>query len=101
MLKALIRWLWPQEPPKRTEDAEDRYITRAEFQRELETFRKESTWLFDEWHEKFSTLHARLTKRAQRATVEAAPSRVSQSNGDGEGQQPLPSALNFRRPWSV
>ena len=101
MLKAFIRWLWPQDAVKRNEDTAERYITRAEFDRELEAFRKEADWLFDEWHTKFSTLHARLTKATQRRKLDTTAESPSPTDGSGEGPPPLPSALAFRRPWSV
>ena len=101
MLKALFRWLWPPEPPGRIKDAVPDYITRAEFEREIEAVKKDADFLFNEWHEKFSTLHARLTKRIQRATHTEGGKAPSHQGNDEERPEGLPSALSFRKPWSV
>lgn len=102
MLKALIRWLWPPEAPRRTKDAADDYITRAEFEREIERITKDAEWLFNEWHEKFSALHARLTKRAQRSHSSGDGPAPSQNGQDvPEPGAARPSVLAYRKPWSV
>jgi hypothetical protein len=88
---------------ERIENAGAKYVTRAEFEREIERVQQDADYLFNEWHEKFSTLHARLTKRAKRDTVPLMQNGDSQrENGQRElPASPLPSALPFRRHGSV
>lgn len=66
MLKALVRWLWPQEAAPTRKGHSTSYLTSEELEERLGEFSKQHEWLLNEWYEKFSTLHARLAKRAQR-----------------------------------
>jgi len=62
-------------------------------QEQLELFKKDidqrTEWVLNEWYEKFSTLHARLSKRASRAANAPPP--------PGEPVNDQPSVLQFRR----
>lgn len=96
MLKALIRWLWPQEPQKTLVGLIPDHVTHEELEERLKKFQQQTEWMMDEWYEKFSTLHARAEKRVNRdrKNREEPPARPDQLN------QPL-SVLSFRKPWSV
>lgn len=78
-------------------EPEQDFVTRQELDERLEAVAKESQWLLDEWYDKFSTLHARTEKRAQRRK-EPPPPQLS--NGLDSGDE-RPSVLKYRRPWSV
>ena len=70
-----------------------RPIEDAVTQEQLELFKKDidqrTEWVLNEWYEKFSTLHARLSKRASRAASAPPP--------PGEPVNDQPSVLQFRR----
>lgn len=108
MLKALARWILRHEAPATQEghiDASDleakiRRLVAREFERtqeevqaQIKKLSDQIEWELGEWYEKFSTLHARTAKRAQREgkPVNGAPDAKA---------QPLPSVLHFRKPWS-
>lgn len=96
MLKALWRWLWPQEAPRTLTGHSPDYITREEFERELRKFEERTEFEFGEWFDKFSALHARAEKRVNREKRKAndiAP--------PADGPMERVSALQFRKPWSV
>lgn len=87
----------PRELPRRETDPERTYVTPEQLEAALAKVTKDADWLLNEWHEKFSTLHARLSKRAKRAEPE-----LQLTNGHDVGQEePLPSVLRYRKPWSV
>jgi len=96
MLKALIRWLWPQEAPQTLVGRIPDHVSHQELEERLKTFQQQTEWMMDEWYEKFSTLHARAEKRVNRdrKNQEQPAPRPDQLN------QPL-SVLSFRKPWSV
>lgn len=99
MLKALARWILREEPEKtqrKREQPADDWVSRAEFESEMQKLRDRVEWDLSEWYDKFSTLHARTAKRAQRAKNGA-----EQHEQEPEQRPPLPSVLNFRKPWSV
>lgn len=67
MLFVLRRDQRPKEAAKKQERRSERYVTADDLEERLKDFQKEQKWVLDEWHDKFSTLHARLAKRQQRA----------------------------------
>lgn len=97
MLKRLIRWLWPQEAPATHEGRRERYVTPSELEEALTSLQKRLDWEMNEWHEKFSTLHARLAKRQQRLAGTTGQPIVESE----PPTPPRPSVLNYRKPWSV
>lgn len=96
MLRTFLRWLIGDQAPPTQPRRDDDAVTRDEFEARMKDFDQRTEWVLNEWHEKFSTLHARLSKRAQRAGSSHAPPPVSVP----DVPEPLPSALNFRRSWS-
>lgn len=97
MLKALARFILRNDAPPTPERRSERFVTPSELDEALAKMQKELEWELTEWHEKFSTLHARLAKRAQRANGAAGhPIPTEQLE-----QQPRPSVLHHRRPGSV
>lgn len=101
MLKTLWRWLWPQDATKTQPSSpqlELDFVSRAEFESEIQKLNQRIEWDLSEWYDKFSTLHARAAKRVQR-----------QQNGNGveqveqQPQQQGPSSILHvkRKPWSV
>ena len=65
---ALLRARRPEEPQEPEEDeAQLRldFVTHEQLDQKLSQEAKKWEWLLDEWHEKFSTLHARLAKRTK------------------------------------
>jgi len=97
VLKALVsRWLGIEAAPKQKERREV-YCTPEQVEEIVQEGLKAFEFEMNEWHEKFSTLHARLSKRVKREAQ-------GQTNGAAERAaetEPLPSVLNYRRPWSV
>lgn len=80
-----------RDTPEPVKDAAD-VVTRAEldaFRRDME---QRTEWVLNEWYEKFSTLHARLSKRVARAAQGSA-----QVEANLEEPQPVRSVLAFRR----
>lgn len=100
MLKALGRWLLREDAPKTQPQLVERVVERVKFvtpdelDAALKKFEERFEWEMSEWYDKFSTLHARASKRQQR---EQQP-RVA-------GSQPVegtvPSVLHHRRLGSV
>ena len=91
MLKAFWYWLWPKEAPKTRAGREKDFVTHEQLELALETATKELEYEWNEWYEKFNTLHLRLSKREK---------RVSQGNNGAVQQieeQSPPSVLAFRR----
>lgn len=43
------------------------YVTKEQLELELGEFTKRQEWFFDEWYDKFNTLHARFSRRVKRA----------------------------------
>ncbi len=88
----LIAFLKRPEPRKATKTV-PRLLEDAVTQEQLELFKKDidqrTEWVLNEWYEKFSTLHARLSKRASRAA--GAPPPPAEPVND------QPSVLQFRR----
>ena len=65
---ALIRSRRPEEPQEPEEDELQLrldFVTHEQLDQKLSQEAKKWEWLLDEWHEKFSTLHARLAKRTK------------------------------------
>lgn len=97
---ALIVLAWrfrPSAVERPSQDASGPFLTSEQLEKRLEGFQKDADWMLNEWHEKFSTLHARLTKRVQRS--QGPPEREPRPNGPSA--EPLPSVLHYRKPWSV
>ena len=105
MLKAWIRRFLSLDAPPTLPGRIPQWVTRDELDERLDAERKRSEWELNEWYEKFSTLHARLTKRVQRAShSDGAAVAASPNEPEGERSRdtrPLPSALTYRKPWSV
>lgn len=82
-----------RQEPRRVVKTSVRPLEDAVTQEQLELFKKDidqrTEWVLNEWYEKFSTLHARLSKRASRAAG-APPPPVDQVDNQ-------PSVLQFRR----
>lgn len=73
-------------------------MTHEEMSDLLVAFRRDVEFDMNEWYEKFSTLHARLTKRVKRAAD--APTVVNGHDADPPPQRK--SILHVRRsPWSI
>lgn len=96
MLKALVRWLWPQEPPQTLVGLIPDHVTHQELEERLKGFQQQTEWMMDEWYEKFSTLHARAEKRVNRDKA----NRGEQLPRPDLKNQPM-SVLAYRKPWSV
>lgn len=74
------------------------YVTLALLEERLSEHTKRAEWLLDEWYEKFSTLHARLAKRQQRAKKEQEEEPILSLE---DGRKHPRSALPYRRLGSV
>lgn len=96
MLKALIRWLWPPEPPRTQLSVPPDIVTKAQLDEAMKVFQQQTEWMMDEWYEKFSTLHARAEKRVNRDRQNNGKAAVAP-----EPPPERPSVLLFRKPWSV
>lgn len=90
MLKALIRWLWPQDAEKTQSVRQERYVTPEQLELALEKYAREQEFEMNEWYDKFNTLHLRLTKREQRKAK-----AVEQEQPEDE--QIAPSIIHLRR----
>lgn len=90
MLKALWRYLWPLEAEKPQSGQRERYVTDEQLELALEKFSRNQEYELNEWYEKFSTLHARLSKRDKRKAT-----AVEQEEQDIV--EPPISVLQFRR----
>lgn len=97
MLKAALRRWLDLEPAKRQKEPRTAFVTYEEMEAYVQMKLEGMEFEMNEWHEKFSTLHARLSKREKKT----APKPQSPNNGETEEQERLPSVLNFRKPWSV
>lgn len=94
MLNWLRRLLAPPQPaPTLRGD----YVTREELEKALEAVMRDAEFELNEWHEKFATLHARLSKRVKRDQA-----AVPVINGHAEVSPARPSILHLpRKPWSI
>lgn len=73
--------------------------TQEEIDARLKKVQEQVDWELGEWHEKFSTLHARTAKRQSRAAQQETNGQSGAVRPTGDGQ---PSVLHYRRkPWSV
>lgn len=96
MIVRFLRWLIGI-PSATHADPADGPLERREFAARLEEFEKRTQWVLDEWYEKFSTLHARSAKQVKRAQQEIPVP----PNGTSASSAERPSALSYRKPWSV
>ncbi len=90
MLKALWRYLWPKDTESQQKVRREHYVTDEQLELALQKFSKEQEFEMNEWYDKFSTLHARLTKRDKR---KATPVEQEQL----EDEEFRPSVIHLRR----
>lgn len=83
-----------QQQPGRNDD----YVTREELNEALETASRESEYALNEWYEKFSTLHSRLSKRVKRDAAIPPPQLALAHDEPEGGASPV---LRHRRVSSV
>lgn len=69
------------------------FVTREELEERLSEELEKFDWKREEWHEKFTTLHARLAKRTQR--------KAEPVEGDQLEIEEVPSIVHRRRLGSV
>jgi len=101
MLKALARYILREERVPTQHGHTANCVSREELQKALDDFEKRTEWELGEWYDKFSTLHARAEKRVNReARKNGAASPGSQRAPQVE-DDPRPSVLALRKPWSV
>lgn len=95
MLKALIRWLWPSEPPRTLPGPNPGFVTHAELEAIIAKFEQRTEFELGEWFDKFSALHARTEKRVNR-------DRAKQGNGVERVDETARTigVLALRKPWS-
>lgn len=101
MLKALARWILREDAPKtqpQPHKAVEDWVSREDFESAIQKLEQRIEWDLSEWYDKFSTLHARTAKRAQRASPQGQQERTAVEQ---EQREPKPSALHYRKPWSV
>jgi len=91
MLKALWRWLWPKEAEPTQKGRKQDYVTPEQLELAIEESTKELQYEWNEWYEKFNTLHLRLSKREKR---NRNSNPVEQEQREEETP---PSVLTFRR----
>lgn len=101
-LFAFKRYQRPQDAPKtqrKQQESVNDWVSRADFDAAIQKLEQRIEWDLSEWYDKFSTLHARTAKRAQRANQQGGNGKSEQL----EIEQPAarPSALHYRKPWSV
>lgn len=84
----VLKWLrlvfGRREPPATLAEPSDRYITVREFEARISEELERFDWKRDEWHEKFSTLHARLAKRVKQQEEQQEPAQQSGQPSDLE-----------------
>lgn len=91
VLLAALRLRKPKEAEEPQEQLNFDFVTRDELNERLSQEAKKWEWLLAEWHEKFSTLHARLAKRVKvsQREIEPEPAPVEDT--------PRVSAVHLRR----
>ena len=101
MLKALARYILRGEASQTEARPNNNYVSQEQLELALEKFEQRTEWELNEWYDKFSTLHARAEKRVNRdARKNGAASPGSQRAPQVE-DDPRPSVLALRKPWSV
>lgn len=101
MLKALARYILREDAPKtqpKPHKAVEDWVSRADFDAAIQKLEQRIEWDLSEWYDKFSTLHARTAKRVQR---ESQQGQNGKRHAEQEQPEPKPSALHYRKPWSV
>lgn len=99
MLKALARYILRKDAPATEKGRTERVVTPEDLAKEIQRLEQKIEWELGEWYDKFSALHARAEKRAQ---------REQKKNGNGNGnpvvvEQREPSRVSVlanRRAWS-
>lgn len=94
VLLALDRRGKPEEAAPKQKGRSERFVTHEQLEERLEEEAKRMQWANEEWHEKFSTLHARLAKRVKR-------SEKPEPEVEEEEQPELSPVLARRRLGSV
>lgn len=99
MLKALARYILRKDAEKTVPTPKAASVSPEDLHKEIQRLEQKIEWELGEWYDKFSALHARAEKRAQRELKK-------QPNGNGNpvvGEQPevrKSVVLANRRAWS-
>lgn len=91
MLKAFWEWLWPKEPEPTQKRRGEKYVTHEQLELAIEDATKDLQYEWNEWYEKFNTLHLRLSKREKRSK------QVNNVEPDEIQDEPQLSVLSYRR----
>jgi len=97
MLKAIWRWLWPEEAKPARAGREIAYVTPEQLEAAIEKSTRELVFEWNETYEKFEKLHLRLAKRADREAKKQQPP-LGVNSHEEEGTV---SILRHRRLGSV
>lgn len=97
MLKALARWILRNDAPATEKGRREHFVTPDELSTALQKLEKRIEWELGEWYDKFSALHARAEKRAQREAKKNGNGRVAGGVIEEPAAPQLPSVLAYRR----
>lgn len=95
MLLAFFRRLLIGDTVKTRADKAVEYVTTEQLELALENHARDLEYEWNEWYEKFSKLHLRLSKRADRER------KQQEAQVEEYEESPRTTALHYRRPWSV
>jgi len=101
MLKALARWILREEAPQTEAGHNRNCVSQEQLELALEKFEQRTEWELNEWYDKFSTLHARAEKRVTRDARKNGAAQPGSQRAPQPEDDPRPSVLALRKPWSV